>query len=252
MIGVAEIVQLLLTVVSTLTVAAPVVNVPHSAGAAESSKASPRAGLNLQERIIGPGSKPRSLEVDGDDYRIRVGGIGRHILHRRNGAAYREGLRRSRAPGHAARRVDRAADRRAPYGAAGAARPRGGGRGLRNAVVEKVAARAAEHPALRAARMSAGTEVDGDGGGAFRALERYRAGASQGAGGGRIVSAERERRGRRYDTCLGDRGCDAQASGVRSGPCAAADTAGDHSAADQACEFEAFHDDALPLTRNSQ
>src|SRR2546430_12329684 len=58
-------------VVLTLTVAAPVVNVPHSAGAAESSKASPRAGLNLQERIIGPGSKPRSLEVDGDDYRIR-------------------------------------------------------------------------------------------------------------------------------------------------------------------------------------
>src|SRR5207247_10495112 len=183
MIGVAEIVQLLLTVVLTLTVAAPVVNVPHGAGAAESSKASPRAGLNLQERIIGPGSKPRSLEVDGDDYRIRVGAIGRHVLRRRNGAAYREGLRRSRAPGHAARRVDRAADRRAPYGAAGAARPRGGGRGLRNAVVEKLAARAAEHPALRAARMAAGTEVDGDGGGAFRALDGNRAGAGEGAGG---------------------------------------------------------------------
>src|SRR5205807_6253492 len=112
-------------VVLTLTVAAPVVNVPHSAGSAKSSKASPRAGLNLHERIIGPGSKPRSLEVDGDEYRIRVGGIGRHILHRRNGAAYGEGLRRGWAPGHAARRVDRAADRRAPYGAAGAARPRG-------------------------------------------------------------------------------------------------------------------------------
>src|SRR2546422_9517118 len=124
MIGVAEIVQLLLTVVLTLTVAAPVVNVPHSAGAAESSKASPRAGLNLHERIIGAGSKPRALEVDGDDYRIRVGAVGRHILHRRNGAAYREGLRHSRAPGHAARRVDRAADRRAPYGAARATRPR--------------------------------------------------------------------------------------------------------------------------------
>src|SRR2546425_10482466 len=138
MIGVAEIVQLLLTVVLTLTVAAPVVNVPHSAGAAESSKASPRAGLNLQERIIGPGSKPRSLEVDGDDYRIRVGGVGRHILHRRNGAAYREGLRRSRAPGHAARRVDRAADRRAPYGAARTAGPRAGGGRLRDAVVQKI------------------------------------------------------------------------------------------------------------------
>src|SRR5882672_8991304 len=173
-------------VVLTLTVAAPVVNVPHSAGAAESSKASPRAGLNLQERIIGPGSKPRSLEVDGDDYRIRVGAIGRHVLHR------------GCAPGHAARRVDRAADRRAPYGAAGAARPRGGGRGLRDVVVQKVAARGAEHPALRAARMAAGLEVDGDGGGAFRALERYRAGARQGAGGDRIVSAERERRSRRY------------------------------------------------------
>src|SRR2546425_11018451 len=107
MIGVAEIVQLLFMVVLTLTVAAPVVNVPHSAGAAESSKASPRAGLNLQERIIGPGSKPRSLEVDGDDYRIRVGAIDRHVLRRRNGAAYREGLRRGCAPGHAARRVDR-------------------------------------------------------------------------------------------------------------------------------------------------
>src|SRR2546427_9976666 len=131
--GVAEIVQLLLTVVSTLTVAAPVVNVPHRAGAAESSKASPRAGLNLQERIIGPGSKPRSLEVDGDDYRIRVGGIGRHVLHRRNGAAYPAVLRRSRAPGHAARRVDRAADRRAPHGAARTAGPRtrGGGPGKR-------------------------------------------------------------------------------------------------------------------------
>jgi len=237
--------------VLTLTVAAPVVNVPHSAGAAESTKASPRAGLNLHERIIGAGSKPRSLEVDGDDYRIRVGAIDRHVLRRRNGAAYREGLRRSRAPGHAARRVDRAADRRAPYGAAGAARPRGGGRGLRNVVVEKVAARAAEHPALRAAHMAAGIEVDGDAGGAFRALDRYRAGASQGADGDRIVSAERERRGR-YGTCLGDRGCDAQGCAVRSGrPCAAADTAGDHSAADQTYEFEAFHDDMLPLTRNS-
>src|SRR5438477_60941 len=163
-------------VVLTLTVAAPVVNVPHSAGAAESTKASPRAGLNLHERIIGAGSKPRSLEVDGDDYRIRVGAIDRHVLRRRNGAAYREGLRRSRAPGHAARRVDRAADRRAPYGAAGAARPRGGGRGLRNAVVEIVAARAAEHLALRADRMSAGIEIDGDPRGAFSALDGYRAG----------------------------------------------------------------------------
>src|SRR5437879_1182947 len=198
--GVAEIVDLLVPSLSTLTVAAPVVDVPRSAGAAESSKASPRAGLNLHERIIGAGSKPRALEVDGDDYRIRVGAVGRHILHRRNGAAYREGLRRSCAPGHAARRVDRAADRRAPYGAAGAARPRGGGRGLRDVVVQKVAARAAEHPALRAARMAAGIEVDGDGGGAFRALERYRASARQGAGGDRIVSAERERRGRRYGT----------------------------------------------------
>src|SRR5205809_6867766 len=149
MVGVAEIVQLLLTVVLTLTVAAPVVNVPHSAGAAESSKASPRAGLNLQERIIGPGSKPRSLEVDGDDYRIRVGAIGRHVLRRRNGAAYPEGLRRGCAPGHAARRVDRAADRRAPYGAAGAARPRGGGLGLRNIVVQKIRRdRGALKPAL--------------------------------------------------------------------------------------------------------
>src|SRR5437667_11522358 len=167
-------------VVCTLTVAAPVVNVPHGAGAAESSKASPRAGLNLQERIIGPGSKPRSLEVDGDDYRIRVGAIGRHVLHRRNGAAYPEGLRRGCAPGHAARRVDRAADRRAPYGAAGAARPRGGGRGLRDVVVQKVAARAAEHPAPRPARMGAGTDVDGDGGGGVRGLEGGRRGASQG------------------------------------------------------------------------
>src|SRR3989454_2621862 len=196
MIGVAEIVQLLLTVVLTLTVAAPVVNVPHSAGAAENSKASPRAGLNLHERIIGPGSKPRSLEVDGDDYRIRVGAIGRHVLHRRNGAAYREGLRRGCAPGHAARRVDRAADRRAPYGAAGAARPRGGGRGLRDVVVQKVAARAAEHPALRAALMSAATEVDGHGGVAFRAVEPYRARASQSPGGGLTVTAELDRRRR--------------------------------------------------------
>src|SRR5437667_10714779 len=131
-------------VVLTLTVAAPVVNVPHSAGAAESSKASPRAGLNLQERIIGPGSKPRSLEVDGDDYRIRVGAIDRHVLRRRNGAAYREGLRRGCAPGHTARRVDRTADRRAPYGAAGTARPRAGGRRLSIVEGESVAARAAE------------------------------------------------------------------------------------------------------------
>src|SRR2546426_7187294 len=145
MIGVAEIVQLLLTVVLTLTVAAPVVNVPHSAGAAESSKASPRAGLNLQERIIGPGSKPRSLEVDGDDYRIRVGAIGRHVLHRGNGAAYREGLRRGCAPGHAARRVDRAAYRRAPHGAIGTAPRRGGGRISVDAVSLKKNARAAEH-----------------------------------------------------------------------------------------------------------
>src|SRR3989442_148626 len=87
-------------VVLTLTVAAPVVNVPHSAGAAESSKASPRAGLNLQERIIGPGSKPRSLEVDGDDYRIRVGAIGRHVLHRGNGAAYLQGLGPGVVPVH--------------------------------------------------------------------------------------------------------------------------------------------------------
>src|SRR5438552_14923697 len=151
-------------VVLTLTVAAPVVNVPHSAGAAESSKASPRAGLNLHERIIGAGSKPRALEVDGDDYRIRVGAVGRHILHRRNGAAYREGLRRSRAPGHAARRVDRAAYSRAPYGAAGAARPRGGGRGLRDAVVEKVRGHAGALQALRGARIGAGTDDDGDGG----------------------------------------------------------------------------------------
>src|SRR5205823_10141907 len=113
---------------------------------------------------------------------------------------------------------------------------------------EFVAARAAEHLALRADRMSAGIEIDGDSRGAFRALERYRAGARQGGGGGRIVSAERERRGRRYATCFGDRRCDAQATGVRSGPCAAADTAGDHSAADQACEFKAFHDDVLPST----
>src|SRR5436853_4866075 len=148
-------------VVLTLTVAAPVVNVPHSAGAAESSKASPRAGLNLHERIIGAGSKPRALEVDGDDYRIRVGAVGRHILHRRNGAAYREGLRHSRAPGHAARRVDRAADRRAPYGAAGAARPRGGGRGLRDVVVQKVRRDgAALNPALRS-RVVPGGDDDG-------------------------------------------------------------------------------------------
>src|SRR5947199_8143622 len=150
-------------VVLTLTVAAPVVNVPHSAGAAESSKASPRAGLNLQERIMGPGSKPRSLEVDGDGYRIRVGAIDRHVLRRRNGAAYREGLRRGCAPGHAARRVDRAADRRAPYGAAGAARPRGGGRGLRNAVVEIVAGGGAELPPLLRDRVSAGVDdIGGD------------------------------------------------------------------------------------------
>src|SRR5947208_12513033 len=158
-------------VVLTLPVAAPVVNVPHSAAAAESSKASPRAGLNLHERIIGAGSKPRALEVDGDDYRIRVGAVGRHILHRRNGAAYREGLRHSRAPGHAARRVDRAADRRAPYGAAGAARPRGRGGRLRNAVVEKVARRPAAQPAVLGARVSGGSVVDGDDAGAFRALD---------------------------------------------------------------------------------
>src|SRR3989442_12015605 len=170
-------------VVLTLTVAAPVVNVPHSAGAAESTRASPRAGLNLHERIIGAGSKPRSLEVDGDDDRIRVGAVDRHVLRRRNGAAYREGLRRGCAPGHAARRVDRAADRRAPYGAAGAARPRGGGRGLRDAVVQKVAARAAEHPALRAARKAAGIDVDGGGGGAFRTVQLYRAHARPGAAG---------------------------------------------------------------------
>src|SRR2546426_7410838 len=162
MIGVAEIVQLLLTVVLTLTVAAPVVNVPHSAGAAENSKASPRAGLNLHERIIGPGSKPRSLEVDGDDYRIRVGAIGRHVLRRRNGAAYREGLRRGCAPGHAARRVDRAADRRAPYGAAGPARPRGGGLGLLVRKVHEVAARAADHLSLPAACMATGIHDDDD------------------------------------------------------------------------------------------
>src|SRR5205809_6382638 len=137
-------------VVLTLTVAAPVVNVPHSAGAAESSKASPRAGLNLHERIIGAGSKPRALEVDGDDYRIRVGAVGRHILHRRNGAAYREGLRRSRAPGHAARRVDRAADRRAPYGAAGAARPRESGRASCKDGGEKAAGCVAYHTATGA------------------------------------------------------------------------------------------------------
>src|SRR5438105_14235190 len=91
------------------------------------------------------------LEVDGDDYRIRVGGIGRHILHRRNGAAYGEGLRRGWAPGHAARRVDRAADRRAPYGAARTAGPRARGGRLRDAVVQKVCGdRAALHPALPA------------------------------------------------------------------------------------------------------
>src|SRR5207245_11322388 len=135
-------------VVLTLTVAAPVVNVPHSAGAAESSKASPRAGLNLHERIIGAGSKPRALEVDGDDYRIRVGAVGRHILHRRNGAAYREGLRHSRAPGHAARRVDRAAYSRATGSAAGTARPRGGGGGGRGVEVEKGAGAGCEHPGL--------------------------------------------------------------------------------------------------------
>src|SRR5438046_53273 len=148
-------------VVLTLTVAAPVVNVPHSAGAAESSKASPRAGLNLHERIIGAGSKPRALEVDGDDYRIRVGAVGRHILHRRNGAAYREGLRRSRAPGHAARRVDRAADRRAPYGAAGAARPRAGGGGLRDAVVEIIARHGGDLMPLRRSRVVAAGKMDG-------------------------------------------------------------------------------------------
>src|SRR5438132_11055602 len=135
-------------VVLTLTVAAPVVNVPHSAGAAESSKASPRAGLNLQERIIGPGSKPRSLEVDGDDYRIRVGAIDRHVLRRRNGAAYREGLRRGCAPSHTARRVDRTAYRRAPHGAARTARPRARGGRLRDAVVQKIRdGRGAQNPA---------------------------------------------------------------------------------------------------------
>src|SRR5437588_12362300 len=109
-----------------------------------------RALLKAARRARGPASTCTSassvrgaspvayLEVDGDDYRIRVGGIGRHVLHRRNGAAYREGLRRGWAPGHAARRVDRAADRRAPYGAARTARPRGGGRGLRDAVVQKI------------------------------------------------------------------------------------------------------------------
>src|SRR5438874_8236257 len=148
-------------VVLTLTVAAPVVNVPHSAGAAESTKASPRAGLNLHERIIGAGSKPRSLEVDGDDYRIRVGAIDRHVLRRRNGAAYREGLRRSRAPGHAARRVDRAADRRAPYGAAGAARPRAGGGGLRDAVVQIVGGDPAAQQPPRRARVGRGSLVVG-------------------------------------------------------------------------------------------
>src|SRR3989442_11460693 len=152
-------------VVLTLTVAAPVVNVPHSAGAAESSKASPRAGLNLHERIIGPGSKPRSLEVDGDDYRIRVGAIGRHVLHRGNGAAYREGLRRGCAPGHAARRVDRAADRRAPYGAAGAAGPRGGGRGLRAAVVQKIPGGRGDLTAPLASRGVAAGVGDGAAGG---------------------------------------------------------------------------------------
>src|SRR5437762_2577649 len=172
-------------VVLTLTVAAPVVNVPHSAGAAESTKASPRAGLNLQERIIGPGSKPRSLEVDGDDYRIRVGAIDRHVLRRRNGAAYREGLRRGCAPGHTARRVDRTADRRAPYGAAGAARPRGGGLGLRNAVVEIVPPGAAALLPPRPDRMVPASEVIGGAGGALGRLVGNGPVPGWGGGGGR-------------------------------------------------------------------